>query len=178
MPKTDLRYRRWNNPKAEQKAVKEQLKQRAVYLERRNHLVEMIENTVMHNELPYYLTAPTVDFMLLALKHEIDLRPGGLYARRPYAECAGDSPHEQGERAKFMKEAFTLALTRGKIKLDKHGDEYLLRPRAVIHRNGKVVSDYAPTDAELAVYRIEDSEPEQERTLSGKYRALCRKWQQ
>lgn len=176
--KTDLRYLKWNSTKAERKAEKDQLKRRAEYRERRDNLIEMIEKTVLHHDQNRYIKAPTVDLVLLALKNEVDRQPGGLYARRPYRECTGDSSKEQGERARFMKEAFSLAISRGRITLDRHSNGYLVRPTAVVHRNGKIIPEYMPTEADLTPYPVIDSDTEQELTLSGKFHALCRKWQQ
>lgn len=179
MPRNDLKNRKWRNPKAEQKSQKEQRTSRIQYWQRRNNLVTVIANTVAQRELNFYLEAPSLPTLLLRLKDEVDRR-GGFQARCPYPECVSDSIAEQSERALFMRDAYNLAISLGKIKLDDSGDTLLLyvhtRPKWILYRDGQAIADYVPTKDELAEHRVAESDAEQEFTLTSRFKARSREW--
>jgi hypothetical protein len=155
MPKSDLKFRKWNKPAAERRALAEESKLRAQYNDRCEKLATFIAKTVKQQRVNGHLAAFDIWSLLLQLKEEVDRMKGGYTARQPWS----DRRSTEGERAQFMSDAFNIAIKHGKVKIYQDPDTALLRlyaahtaPKWLMHRNdGQVIADYLPTKEELTV---------------------------
>lgn len=178
-PDSKYRTRKWRKPEAERRWIAEEKKLKAQYSERCDKLAALIGTTVAQRHVNGHLTAPNILNLLLELKKEVDLMPGGFRVRQPWL----DKPSTEGDRAQFMSNAVKRAVGRRLIKIhsDPEQSQFWLyvehkAPRWLMHRgDGQVIPDYIPTAEELTIPETGfDAYPE--RTLTGQQLRLMRDW--
>lgn len=176
---TKYRDRKWRNPNAERRWSAGEKKLQTQYNERCDKLAALIAETVAQRHVNGHLKATGIWPLLLQLKEEVDLMPGGFKMRQPWPDRRGS----EGERAQFMSDAVKRALGRNLIKIHSDPDQSLFwlyvehkAPRWLVYRgDGQVIANYIPTKEELSIPEDGfDAHPA--RTLTGQQLRLIRDW--
>jgi phage/plasmid-associated DNA primase len=181
MLRGDQKFRKWHKPEAERRAYANEKKLQAEYKDRCNHLASFIAGTVKQRHVNGHLSAFDVWSLLLQLKEEVDHRVNGTALRQPWA----NQRSTEGQRSKFMSEAFNIAVRNGKVKIYRDPDTGTLwlyaahtAPKWLVYRNnGQIIADYLPTHEELAIPEdVFDTSPEI--VLTDRYRMRMQAWRQ